>query len=478
MEALTTLGKKLQGYTTEAKTRFDRVQALVQNPEVTDEQMAEIKTLNQEIADFQGKAAEVKATLESIQQVNGAGAKLQQDQDFLDQSAGGLNFGNGVDVDAIYRSGASTFETDRRGRAVKMLEENGEGILGAKAWGAIHQKNYERDLVTYLRHKANESLHMVPQDAIKALQEGQDSAGGFTVPVDFINRIIEKRPTPTRIADNTQRITTAKDRVVMPKVNYASATDDANGNIYTTGIRVSFAGENPTSSAIRVTEPVFGQVEIPIYTAMMSMPITKDLLEDSGIDLMSWASGKFRETIDLLYDNMVLNGTGVSQPEGILKNADVTTNHYTAASSDGSTIIADGIRKTCTSLPEQYIDGAKWALNRTNTYQALDLLKDGVGRYILQTGVNEFGHGEGLPPNIAGFPFMFSQFMPNIGANTYPMIFGNWQGYILAERIGFTLDVARELLIEQNQILLVGRVRFGGKVAEGWRFQVAKIATS
>jgi HK97 family phage major capsid protein len=66
--------------------------------------------------------------------------------------------------------------------------------------------------------------------------------------------------------------------------------------------------------------------------------------------------------------------------------------------------------------------------------------------------------------------------MPNTGANNYPIIFGDLRGYYLVNRVGFSVQVLRELYAETNQILLLGRVRFGGGVGEEWRIKVGQHA--
>src|SRR6185312_15848663 len=108
------------------------------------------------------------------------------------------------------------------------------------------------------------------------------------VPDDILSRIVAKEPTPTSVQGRVTQMQTGRDAVSMPKVNYS--TDD----LYTTGIRVTWTGEVPASSTtMRVTEPVWGQIRIPVYTAMMSMPLGNDAIEDALFPVVSWITGKF-----------------------------------------------------------------------------------------------------------------------------------------------------------------------------------------
>jgi HK97 family phage major capsid protein len=262
------------------------------------------------------------------------------------------------------------------------------------------------------------------------------------------------------------RLNTSRDMLTMPKVTYT--TD----NLYTSGMRVTWTGEVPaTATTHNVTDPVFGQVQIPIYTAMMSLPLTQDLLEDTAVNLMDWCSGKFQETIGLLYENMIINGTGATQPEGILVN----TNAISADVHTGSAgaLTWDGLMNLLYALPEQYDRNAAVVMNKTNTALALSKLVDGDGRPYWTTGVGDSGlAGQRINRDLLGYPVIFNAFMPNTSANLYPIMFGDFSGYYLVNRIGFSMQVLRELYAETNKILLLGRIRFGGKLVEDWRVRL------
>lgn len=351
-----------------------------------------------------------------------------------------------------------------------VLAEEDEGIWSDAQFRATRSKEYKASFRNYLR----KGFSGISDAERKALSEGSDTAGGFLVPEEMINRIIQKQPTPTRVAGLVSSVNISRDSVVMPKVAYA--TDD----IYTTGIRVTWTGEVPSSSTVhRVTEPVFGQTRIPVFTAMMSLPLTNDLVEDSIFPLVSWASGKFGETNDLVRDNMILNGTGLGQPAGILLNPGGTDQPGVVASGDANTLLADGLISIAYAVPEQYEENLKFVFNKTSTGKTIAGLKDAENRYLWGMGLQDSGlMAPAIRRNLLGYPTVFSGFMPNVGTNKYPIIFGDLGGYMLVNRVGFSVQVLRELYAETNQIVLLGRVRFGGATIEPWRLKIQKCATS
>ena len=373
----------------------------------------------------------------------------------------------GANVESFTAAGVSAFSRTKDG-ALRIEGETGDGLFDQSISAQIGTPEYKEAFRSWIKQGRN-----APDAAIRTLSEGADPSGGFLVPLDILNKVIVKEPTPTRVAGRVTQLTTSRDRLAIPKVNYAA--DDN----YTTGMRVTWTGEVPASStAMRVTDPVFGQTTVPIYTAMMSIPVTRDLIEDSMFDLLGFISGKFAETIDLLKDNMILNGTGLGQPSGILVNPGATSNPAVVVSGSASALTADGLLKTAFSLPEQYQDNAVWVMNLTNTGQALSLLKDSNNRYLWGAGLQDSGlAGDFMTRRLVGREIIWSGFMPNVGASTYPAIYGDLKGYYFVNRIGFAVEVLRELYAETNQVLVLGRIRFGGQVAEDWKIKIHQAHT-
>jgi HK97 family phage major capsid protein len=363
-------------------------------------------------------------------------------------------------------AGVATVEG--KGGGLALVDDEGPGsAFSAKMRETLASDAYKEAYRLYLR----KGVTGLGQTHIKTLQEGIDEQGGFLVPDDLLARIVGRKPTPTRVAARTTRIPTGRDRVVMPKVNYS--TDD----IYTTGVRVNWTGEVPSSSTVhRVTDPKFGQIGISVYTAMLSMPLTLDMVEDATFPIVSWSSEKFRETVDITRDDIVLNGSGIGQGAGILLNPDGTDQPAVVKSGNGSALTADGLLDLTWAIPEQYDENSTFVFNKTSTGKAIAKLKDADNRYLWAQFEQS---GLVLPARerpLLGYPVLFSALMPNVAANAFPAIFGDLSGYFLVDRVGFSIQVLREVYAENNQIVLLGRVRFGGQVAEPWKLKVHKVA--
>jgi HK97 family phage major capsid protein len=434
---------------TMAETLHDRFQAI----------RSEIRAL-----DEQGVLAgdDARRMAELITDAKGVKAQIEQRGEVadLDAWAGRSTGVPGVaSVQAVRASGATTLE--RKGDTVSLADEYGEGMVDAKTRSVIGTPEYRDAFRTYLRQGNN-----APATAFRTLQEASDTSGGYLVPEDVLARVISREPTPTRVAGRVTQLATGRDVMTIPQMRYS--TDD----LYTSGIRATWTGEIPASATTaQVTDPVFGNTRINVYTAMLSIPMTNDMIEDANFPLVSYVSGKFGETIDLLKDNMVLNGTGIGQPTGILVNPAGDANQpKVVVSGSASTLTTAGIINTAFALPEQYDDNACWVFNKVSTGKTIANLLDTTNRPIWGMGVDDAGLQSGyMKRPLVGYPVVYSGFMPNVAANAYPAIFGNLSGYYLVNRIGFSIQVLREISAQVNQIVILGRVRFGGVLAEPWK---------
>lgn len=198
---------------------------------------------------------------------------------------------------------------------------------------------------------------------------------------------------------------------------------------------------------MRVTDPIFGQTRIPVYTNMLSAPVTNDLIEDESFDVLGYLGDKFGETIDLLRDNMVLNGTGNGQPTGILINPGGDATQPAVITLGNPITSPDGLLDMAFSLPEQYDKNASFVFSKTKMGPTLATLKDTNNRYLWGAGYEDSGvEGDKIHNRrIAGYPVVFSEFMPGLGADEYPILFGDLQGYTLVTRMGISVRVLNEL---------------------------------
>lgn len=338
--------------------------------------------------------------------------------------------------------------------------------LTERQLSAISTNAYRDAFRAYIRKRGERN--MAPNE-IRALQEGVDSAGGFLVPAEFVAQMVERAAAETSIQNYVTQITTSSDRVVMPKNAYSGS------NLYTTGVRVNWVDE-VTGASPQTGAENFGSIQIPVNTAMMVHDVSRNMIEDASFDILAWLQAKFRETIDAMTDEVIVSGDSIGKPAGILLNPGGTNQPGIVNSGNASALTADGLIDLAWSLLSRYRRNARFVFNSTSAGRAIAKLKDSSNRYLFATGVNSDGLASARPGSLLGFPIIESDFMPDVAANSYPIIFGDLSGYYLVRRIGFSIEVLNEVKAAQNLVSVVGRVRLGGQVAEDWKLKVQKVS--
>jgi HK97 family phage major capsid protein len=238
---------------------------------------------------------------------------------------------------------------------------------------------------------------------------------------------------------------------------------------------MKWTGESPSSSTVhRVNEPVFGVHSIPIHTAMASFPLSNNLIEDSAFDVVGISSDLLSEAFVLGENEAFINGNGTGRPMGILTQVD-GDGPASVVSGTTSTLTADGIIDLDYELPPQYENNAVHIMNKA-TEKVIRKLKDANNNYIWPIWP-QMGGFAAAPRELLGYPVMRDQFMPDVSAGAYPIIFGDLRGYLVLDRVGISIQRLTELYAEDNVTLLLARKRLGGKVIEPWRMKVQKVGT-
>lgn len=358
---------------------------------------------------------------------------------------------------------------------------------------SYRQQRYEKNAAfeNYLRRGegANtgvaKSFVMTPADALDLIQQGKSvasfkatmvesvgSLGGFVVPGDFSSNIVQRLPGLTVMRGRAAVESTSRDSMTLAK-------DRGGDTQYTSNIRETFVNETPTGTTSE-TNLLWSMEEVPVHTAMASVPISKNLLEDAAFDLVGHLTRKLSEAAAINEDNRFLTGDGVGKPQGILPGGANGNGLAEVVTGSSSALTFNGLIKMTFGIASQYLPGAVWIANRA-TYQAIALLRDesggaGTGQYLWR---DQYGNNVSGPQRmLLGYPVLMQETMPSVGANTYPILFGNPQGYTIIDRIGMTVDRYDDATTaKKNMVEFVMRRRFGGQLLESYRFCVQKVST-
>lgn len=421
-----------------------------------------------QISSWLGKSDEFKAQLALFDRLNAENEGLSQPTSTpVDWRVAAPNEGEVAFDEKSYRTFELETQFGKKEYRYNVPLATGENQKAARKYSDVFE--------CYCRYGFAETKRRYPND-VKALSAGTDTAGGFLIPQDFQSELLKKVATMVTIRAFARVIQTSRDSVTFGRVNYT--TD----NKYTSPARVSWLGETPaTNTAHRITDQTFGQINIPVNVATASQLISNSLIEDAAFDVIGYASDCLAEAFALDENSVFLNGTGVSQPMGIMTRVTDGTISNTVSGTSAKIFTAadDWSGKRLVDLyyahPVQYRREALWLMN-SSTMSAVESLVDAQKRPLIkELATASLAMGE--PVALKGKPVSIDEFMPDVGASTYPILFGQMKGYTIVDRVGFSLQRFNELYAEYDQTLLMARKRVGGEVTEAYRLRALKAST-
>lgn len=306
-------------------------------------------------------------------------------------------------------------------------------IVGAPTLGKESGAKDQYDQLFWNMMRGNVSANVM-----NALKEGSDSDGGYLVPDEFENQLIQKLHQENVLRSISHVIQTSSGDHKIPVVaseGTASWLDE--------------------EAAYTESNSSFGQVTLGAHKLGTLIKVSDELLNDSAFDLTNYISTEFARRLGDSEEEAFLTGNGTGRPTGILNDSNGAKDGVTAADADAITF--DELIDLFYSLKEPYRKNAVFLMN-DSTVKAVRKLKDQNGQYIWQPSVQL-----GTPDMILNRPVFTSQYMPTLSAGNKIALFGDFSYYWIADRQGRTFKRLNELYAVNGQVGFLGSQRVDAK---------------
>jgi len=277
----------------------------------------------------------------------------------------------------------------------------------------------------------------------KALTVSNDSTGGYLAPPEYVRELLKTVTEISPIRSIARVRSTGQRSIQVPKRSSqfsASWVAEAGTRSETTGYNVALE-------------------ELPAHELYALVDISEQNLEDTVFDLESEMQSEFAEQFAKAEGTAFVSGNAVGKPEGLLTNSDVSESN----SGHASTLLADGLITLVHSIKSDYSRNGTFVFNRS-TLSAIRKLKDTAGQYVFQAGMSLQA---GVPNTILGFPYIEATDMPDVAANAYPVLFGDFRrAYMIVDRVA--LAVTRDPFTQatSGNVRYIARRRVGGQVVQ------------
>jgi HK97 family phage major capsid protein len=313
-----------------------------------------------------------------------------------------------------------------RSAATDLLEghDDENGRLAQLAL-ALSEPTYLRAFARKARDPLGAELDDDERRAVSRVQQFSramsltDSAGGYLVPFQLDPAVI--------ITANGS----------VNQIRQAARTVVATGDVWN-GVSAGAVSWSYDAEAVEVSDdaPAFAQPSIPIFKAAGFVPISYEAMQDAA-NVTTEVARLLAFGKDTLEASAFAIGSGVGQPTGIVTGLTAAPSSIVATATQDTLALAD-VYTLHDSLPARYRAKASWLANNL------------IYSRIRQFGQDLWGElREDRLPRLLGKPVYEAEDMDGTltaSQNNYIAIVGDFaQGYVIADRIGTTLELIPHL---------------------------------
>lgn len=299
---------------------------------------------------------------------------------------------------------------------------------------------YKQDMLTAMRTRF--------RNISNVLQEGNDQQGGYLVPVEYDNRLIDVLNEENIMRSLATKITTSGEH----KINIA-ATKPAAAWIEEGG-------------ALTFGDATFDQIMMDAYKLHVAIKVTEELLYDAAFNLEGYIIDQFGKALANAEEDAFLNGDGKGKPMGVF---DTTNGGQYNTTTSTANISADDIINLVYTLKRPYRKSAAFITN-DKTLASLRKLKDNNGAYLWQPALTA-----GEPDRLFGYAIHTSQFAPEAAAGKPAMAFGDFSYYNIGDRGSRSMQELKELFAGNGMVGYVMKERVDGRLILPEAVQILKM---
>lgn len=293
--------------------------------------------------------------------------------------------------------------------AVEKLDEVKVEVPGRKAAGKQHTSVSKKTIHIL------EAMFTGDKEKLQVLVEGTGARGGFLVPEDFVNIVVEDRRDMTVMRQLATVLPVSTDTIHIP--NLASRP------------RAFWRSEGAVKSTTTVD---FGETVLTPYSLAAIVSLSNELVADArlGGNIVSLVARYMAQSLAEEEDKAFWTGNGSGRPTGI-DNYSFTTINGGLTDATRADAIVSGLYR----LPQGYRANAVFVANR-NTMARISQLKDSQNNYLLSD------LGSAASPTLRGVRTIEQN---DIGDGK--AFLGDFSYYYIADREGIQVDTSNEATV-------------------------------
>lgn len=263
------------------------------------------------------------------------------------------------------------------------------------------------------------ALYMGDKAKLQILSEGTAADGGYLVPDEFANVIIEDIRDINIMRQFASVMTTSSDTVHIPSL--------------VSRPKAAWRAEKATKNTSTAT---FSENVLTPYSLAAIVPLSNELVADAqlgvGGSIVNYIAGLMATALAEKEEEAFWLGSGSGQPSGV-NGYSLRTTAAGAGASDATK--ADAVLMAYQTTPQGYRNKGVWVGNM-GTWAEVARLKDSQGRYLLS--------------DLAGSPTQLLRGRPVYESNFVPggtLFYGDLSYYQIVDREGISVRVSDEATV-------------------------------
>jgi HK97 family phage major capsid protein len=326
----------------------------------------------------------------------------------------------------------------------------------------VASREHKAAFETYVRTGDTHGLKLLEE---KALSSGSGPDGGFLVPVPQERELLRRMA----LISPMRGLATVREISGNQLKKAFSTTGPASGWV------------NETAARPQTNSQVLADLTFPAMELYAMPSATQTLLDDGAVDIEQWIADEIETVFAEKEGQAFIAGDGIDKPKGIVAYNNVPQGSWTwgnvgylatgVSAGFAATTPSDILIDLAYAVKAPYRQNGTFIMSRS-TQATVRKFKDSQGNYLWQPPISL-----GKTATFMNFPIVESEDMPNIGANSFSVAFGDFKrAYLVIDRIG--IRVLRDPFTAKPYVLFYTTKRVGGGVQDFDAYKLLKFGVS
>ncbi len=231
-------------------------------------------------------------------------------------------------------------------------------------------------------------------------------------------------------------------------------------------------------TAIGGTDPTFARMQLDAFKAGQLVQIANEVIQDSGIDIVSFVGEDIGRAIGRLTATWFAVGTGSGQPQGLMTSAGTGSAGTVASGGSLITPSYENLVDLVYSVNDEYRGGGNAVfLMRDATAGNLRKLRDGAGGTtgaVLWEPSLTSGIQGGQPDTLLGYPVYTDSNVASLASNAKVIGFGAADAFYIRLVGNLVIERSDEFAFDKDEATFRGKLRVDSDLIDNFAWNVLK----